>query len=225
MMKRFGLLALALASVSACSPTVPDSAAGVGFGDYDSYQQAREAELQGAPAPEVTVRPPSDATGLAADTTAALEATDPAAPATAVDTTDPAALPVNNPGISDEQDFSAVSSRETIESDRERLERQRAQYEVIAPTALPERTGATGPSIVEYALSTSNSVGEQMYRRSGLRSASASARACARYGSPDVAQQAFLAAGGPQRDRKNLDPDGDGFACHWDPAPFRLARQ
>ena len=46
--------------------------------------------------------------------------------------------------------------------------------------------------------------------------------ACARYGSPDLAQQAFLAAGGPDRDRRGLDPDGDGFACAWDPRPFRL---
>ena len=28
-----------------------------------------------------------------------------------------------------------------------------------------------------------------------------------------------------ERDRMGLDPDGDGFACAWDPAPFRLARQ
>ena len=34
--------------------------------------------------------------------------------------------------------------------------------------------------------------------------------------------KAFLEAGGPKRDRKGLDPDGDGFACAWDPRPFRL---
>jgi hypothetical protein len=39
----------------------------------------------------------------------------------------------------------------------------------------------------------------------------------------DAAQEAFLAAGGPERDRNNLDPDGDGFACWWDPEPFRRA--
>ena len=41
----------------------------------------------------------------------------------------------------------------------------------------------------------------------------------------DVAQEAFLAQGGPQSDRKGLDPDGDGFACDWDPRPFRAALQ
>ena len=32
-----------------------------------------------------------------------------------------------------------------------------------------------------------------------------------------------LPCGGPERDPRGLDPDGDGFACDWDPAPFRAA--
>jgi hypothetical protein len=32
-----------------------------------------------------------------------------------------------------------------------------------------------------------------------------------------------LANGGPERDKEGLDPDGDGFACGWDPRPFRSA--
>ncbi len=48
-------------------------------------------------------------------------------------------------------------------------------------------------------------------------------RNCAKYGSPDLAQMAFLSKGGPKRDRMGLDPDGDGYACSWDPAPFRQA--
>ena len=39
----------------------------------------------------------------------------------------------------------------------------------------------------------------------------------------DQAQSAFLDSGGPEKDRKGLDPDGDGFACGWDPTPFRNA--
>jgi hypothetical protein len=38
-----------------------------------------------------------------------------------------------------------------------------------------------------------------------------------------MAQIAFLERGGPKRDTLGLDPDGDGFACYWDPAPFRKA--
>ncbi len=125
----------------------------------------------------------------------------------------------NNTGISDEQDFSAVSSRETIESDKERLARNRAQYQVVQPTAVPQRT-ETGPNIVEFALATTHAPGTQMYSRSALRLTDPMV-ACARFASPDLAQQAFLEAGGPKRDRKGLDPDGDGFACSWDPRPFR----
>ena len=125
----------------------------------------------------------------------------------------------NNAGISDEQDFAAVSERETIESDAERLARNRAQYTVIQPTAVPERT-ETGPNIVQYALATTHAPGTQMYSRSSLRLTDPNV-ACARYASPDLAQQAFLEAGGPDRDRKGLDPDGDGYACAWDPRPFR----
>ena len=73
---------------------------------------------------------------------------------------------------------------------------------------------------MEYALSTTHAPGTQMYSRSSLRFTNPDV-ACARYGSPDLAQQAFLEAGGPERDRRGLDPDGDGYACTWDPRPFR----
>jgi hypothetical protein len=127
-------------------------------------------------------------------------------------------------GISDEQDFAAVSARETIESDAERLARARAQYQVVQPGALPERTGAAGPNIVAFALSTTHAPGTPMYRRSAFGTRDPMAN-CGRYASPDLAQEAFLAAGGPERDPQRLDPDGDGFVCGWDPRPFRAVRQ
>ena len=127
-------------------------------------------------------------------------------------------------GISDEQDFDAVSSRETIESDKERIERNRAEYVVVQPKDLPQRPGDTGPNIVEFALATTHAPGVQMYKRSGMSIRSADS-ACAKYASPDQAQQDFLAKGGPDRDRMGIDPDGDGFACSWDPRPFRTALQ
>ncbi|MCW3782144.1 hypothetical protein [Defluviimonas salinarum] len=151
------------------------------------------------------------------------QAVEPAYPqATAPAAVVPAA-PVNNTGISDEQDFSAVSSRESIESDKERMAANRAQYEQIQPTELPQREGGSGPNIVEYAISAPNRLGESIYKRSGV-ALSNHERACARYATPEDAQQAFLKAGGPQRDSKNLDPDGDGFACFWDPTPFQKVR-
>ncbi|MFQ5437358.1 MAG: hypothetical protein ACE5DK_00845 [Paracoccaceae bacterium] len=130
----------------------------------------------------------------------------------------------DNPEISDEQDFSAVTARVSIEDDKARLKAQRENYEVIAPTDLPTRKGK-GPNVVAYALSTTHDVGEKKFKRLGILGASQSAKACKKYVSPDDAQLAFLAAGGPKRDVRNLDPDGDGFACDWSPGIYRAAVQ
>lgn len=130
---------------------------------------------------------------------------------------------LNNPGISDENSFDAVASRESIESDAARIASNRQQYEVVAPTALPSRAGTSQPNVVQYALETSHARGTQVHRRVSIASASRTQRNCAQYNSADEAQIDFLAFGGPQRDRKGLDPDGDGYACSWDPAPFRRA--
>jgi hypothetical protein len=127
-------------------------------------------------------------------------------------------------GVSDEQDFNAVKGRETIASDKQRIECNREQYVVVQPGALPVRSGTEGPNIAAFALSTSNAPGQKIYSRPPFYLTSPE-KACAKFASPDLAQTAFLAAGGPQRDRKALDPDGDGFACSWDPRPFRNAKQ
>ena len=117
-----------------------------------------------------------------------------------------------------------MSARESIESDAERLERQRAAYVQVEATPVPQRTGDAGPNIVAYALSTTNAKGQPVYSRGLFTSDSRAARNCAQYPSPDLAQIAFLKAGGPQKDRMSLDPDGDGYSCGWDPAPFRAVR-
>ena len=125
--------------------------------------------------------------------------------------------------ISDEQDFDAVARRESIESDAERLVRLRASRREVAPEPVPARPADAAPNVVAYAVAAPNAVGERIYRRSAL-SLSRLRDACRRFASPDRAQEAFLAAGGPERDRHGLDPDGDGYACDWNPAPFRRAR-
>ncbi|MFP4326653.1 MAG: hypothetical protein ACLFQL_01495, partial [Paracoccaceae bacterium] len=131
----------------------------------------------------------------------------------------------DTPDLSDENDFEAVSERRDIESDAERLARAQAQYQVIEPAPLPPRTAEGSPNIVRYALQTSNPVGQQIYRRPGFNKAERQRRACAQFASSDLAQREFLRRGGPERDRLGLDPDGDGYACDWDPAPFRRAVQ
>lgn len=125
--------------------------------------------------------------------------------------------------LSDENDFEAVSNRQTIESDAERLAVNRMQYVLIEPTELPVRPGTDIPNVVEYALLTSNPVGVPLYQRSGLVSEYSHLYRCGQYTSSTAAQEMFLKRGGPKRDWLGLDPDGDGFACTWDPSPFRLA--
>lgn len=239
---------LALLALTACAPPVPNSGAGVGFDNYSDYVRQRDADASGQVGQPLGAAPSqptfsTDAVGAAIDnaesgTTPPTgrvigQATMPQTPYTASTASRPrgdaplgikqeAGEMAGNAGISDEQDFNAVAARETIDSDAERLARQRAQYEVIAPTALPQRTGSAGPGIVQFALSTTNAPGVQMYSRGGLF-ARDPLRTCAKYASPDLAQEAFLANGGPQRDKEGLDPDGDGFACGWDPRPFRKA--
>ena len=111
----------------------------------------------------------------------------------------------------------------SIVGDAQRLEQNRAQYQVIEPQALPQRTGGAQPNIVAFALSTSHPVGTRVYARAGFNGEARAARNCRTYASPDQAQIDFLARGGPERDRRGLDPDGDGYACSWDPSPFRKA--
>jgi len=213
--------------LAACSPSIPDSGAGAGA----TALSASGASVLPPAAPVAAASLDNDGASLAAETTAVLGlANAPAtgaplsamAPdaATAVAASGEAA-PV---GLSDEQNFAAVSERESIESDAARIEANRAQYTVIQPTELPPRPDGSGASIVAFALATTNNPGQQLYRRTGIAAASRYERACASHISPDRAQEAFLDAGGPERDRYGMDPDGDGFACTWDPRPFRAAR-
>ena len=246
-MRLSALVLLPLALV-ACAPAVPDSGAGVGFQDYNSYVRDRDASAS-RPQPIVPPGFSPDRIGAAIDradgsTTSAPFPDAGTGPATGVvigATAAPGAVsgtrprggaPIgikeesgemvhNNTGISDEQDFAAVAQRETIESDKARIERNRSEYQVVQPGALPVRPGALGPNIVDYALATKHPVGTQLYKRSSFGVGNVAGK-CAGYTSPDLAQEAFLAKGGPEKDRLGIDPDGDGYACSWDPSPFRL---
>lgn len=246
-MAKFAWGILALAGLAACAaplpesgPTYfdqsPDAGRGVGFGSYDSYAESR-SERDSALEGDAQVLPSRP--GEPVITSAELEAA--GLPAGGIVTGDGSANPVvpsmapgrreasivvdtDNPGISDEQDFQAVSGRVSIEDDKERIAAQREAYRVIEPTALPRRSGGEGPNIVDYALRSSNQVGEAIYSRSGFNAQSKFLRGCASYASSDLAQQAFLAEGGPEKDKLGLDPDGDGFACYWDPTPFRKVK-
>jgi hypothetical protein len=225
-MKRFFLSTLALGALvalSACSPTIPDSGAGVGFGDYNEFeraQAARDVALTGGgalPPPQAVSSEslsPAAASGIAQATSG--QATVNASPTNA-------APVLRAGGISAENDFSAVSGQRSIEGDAAKRAQNQQQYQVIQPTALPTRQGNAGPNIVAFALAAKNAKGQRVYRRNGFNAERKYQRACSGFASQDQAQQEFLAAGGPVKDRSGMDPDGDGFACAWDPAPFRNA--
>ncbi|SFR15270.1 hypothetical protein [Poseidonocella sedimentorum] len=195
-----------LAALSACSPGIPNDVSPIVYGGADTAAQAeRDAALEG--------RDPI-ITEIALDPAGNPVTTRPGTPA-------PEAVTAT--GISAENDFDRVGELRSIESDAERTEALRSQYEQVQPTALPTRGGAGSANIVQYALSTTNTPGQPIYTRLNLRTAAAHERKCAQFASADQAQVAFLTNGGPERDRSGLDPDGDGFACDWDPAPFRRA--
>ncbi|MCL3883550.1 hypothetical protein [Marivita sp. GX14005] len=222
-----GLIGLSLLALAACTHQVPDSARGVGFDDYDAYQIRREAVLEGrAPASVITAPPPVDGTPLTAITPEdqARLSNSGELPVYASPSNPAPPIVENAAGISGENDFNAVSNTRSIESDAALIAQNRARYQVIAPEALPTRPGTNRPNIVAYALQTTNPKGVSLYRRGGFNLENRHLRNCATFASADLAQEAFLADGGPEKDRKALDPDGDGFACDWDPAPFRKVR-
>lgn len=101
----------------------------------------------------------------------------------------------------------------------QQLAEARSQLVVVEPGALPQRV--EGVNIALFAQQTTNAVGERRYARAGGIGIGSG---CGRFKTADDAQRAFLANGGPQRDTLNLDPDGDGFACKWDPTPYRQIR-
>jgi hypothetical protein len=169
----------------------------------------------GAPISAGTIAPPPVPTvaGQDVNRTAGVQASPSNAP-----------VAIASSGISSEQDFDSVANERGIEDDAALRAQQQAAYTVIQPTALPTRDEDVGPNIVEYAINAPNRRGQEWYSRSllTLNADGKFQRNCASYRSPDEAQRDFLQRGGPERDPRGIDPDGDGFACGWDPAPFLL---
>lgn len=196
-------------ALAACAPSVPNSAAGVGFQDYDSYAVQRDAALNGAPAVAPGAQPIAGAPGSGFDPNrigAAIDAAATPGVAGSGAVIGGAGIPATPPVPVTPYAAAPVAP---------------AAATPVAPSALPTRAGGR-PNLVQYALTTSNAVGQPAHDRSSLQLRDP-AKACAAFSSADQAQAAFLDAGGPAKDRKGLDPDGDGFACGWDPTPFRDA--
>jgi hypothetical protein len=220
----FGLVMMAM--LGACAPAVPfDDPAQMGGAVDQNNRAARDAALAGdgfqspdsvSSEPLSALGPDSEASQLGADAQAALAAT-----GSGAGRSTPPSAAANADGISREQDFEAVDARRTIEQDAARIARNRERYEVVQPEDIGTRPDDVGPNIVAYALATTHPKGTQIYNRIGFNSDDRTARNCSEFTSPDKAQIAFLRQGGPERDRRGLDSDGDGYACDWDPAPYR----
>ncbi len=233
MFTRVFLVLAAGVGLSACQPAVPDSGRGVGFENLQTPAEQRDAALaRSVQSPPPIASAPlanGSAAATAAETTRVLQATGANGSAAALNSgvepinaspSNPPPAVVGGDGISRENNFDAVSAQRSIEADSQRIDANRAQYQLVQPEDLPDRVN-TGPNIVEYALANTHARGTQIYRRFGLNRAERFRRSCAKYPRPAQAQIAFLENGGPQRDRLGMDPDGDGYACEWDPTPFR----
>ncbi|MGY6705228.1 hypothetical protein [Roseinatronobacter sp.] len=232
------------------SNVVDATGRGVGFSDYAQYMRAQEelsrirrqqaAQGQGAgpvgpqfaSQPQAAPQQTATSNTIGAEAVAALRGGQPvpatpaqqqptgqfevasAAPQTQTPTQAPAS---SSAGVSDQQftpqPFGTPQQNRVVT--RDHVPQVRVSQEEIG-------TG-DGPNLFVYALSTRHNVGEQRYtRRHPLRWQRWEA-ACSQFATQDLAQDAFLMAGGPERDPNHLDPDGDGFACWWDPRPFRQA--
>lgn len=233
-----GLL-FALATLAACADfgaptTYAAMSSGVGFGDYQQHLRAREAARNsGVPfsIPPETARPAGMAAPERPGAPLPLPMAAQAGPVQSAphDQSAPHETSGAMPGGQD----TGGDARPVELADSTNFQPapfgSRPEGAEIAPTGSTEivhvtsvpQGGASGPNVLAYALQTTHSVGTQMYRRNNPLRWSRWERNCLQFSSQDLAQEAFLAAGGPERDPNHLDPDGDGFACWWDPEPLR----
>ena len=90
---------------------------------------------------------------------------------------------------------------------------------VIEPDFANELNQKSAVNIALYAIRSQNEVGQKIYERFKIKKKKLDP--CLRFVSTDDAQRFFLKNNGPKNDLWNLDPDGDGFACKWNPLQYR----
>ena len=99
-----------------------------------------------------------------------------------------------------------------------KLATAREQRVVVETEESPQKGALV--NIASFARSTINEIGQPVYTRPSYHALNHWTE-CAILSNDDNAQRFFLQNGGPKMDPKNLDPDGDGFACAWDPSIYR----
>ncbi|MHA3913777.1 hypothetical protein [Halovulum sp. GXIMD14793] len=227
MLRPFIFLALSGALV-ACDNSEPAG----GHGPFDPPPPVRvnspifAGNQFGVQLPPSQRTPQQDSEALAQDVTTTLNSTQPQGQPRSV--VQPSAQTVNGGrdiGI-DPNDTSIdlnASSQETQKRQREAAaqirEENRQKLVVINPEPVPNVN--VNANVIKFARETTHPKGTKVYNRPSFRDRLQSASVCRRFKTNDEAQRQFLANGGPTTDRYNLDPDGDGFACNFDPEGYR----
>ncbi len=219
MLKKYASILLMGSALVACDNTVPLG----GQGYFDPPAPQAEQAAQDGPINLVPDTPEAPQ----GDTTATLNAAIDGAQDGTQTPADGTQTPTDTSGISTDDGSLNLNAETFAEQEAKRnaaaalLAEARAKYTIIEPGTLPKIVA--GVNIAEYARSTTNKVGEKLYRRPVIKDRFSRAE-CRKFSTPDDAQRYFLANGGPEKDPLNLDPDGDGFACSWSPEPFRMLR-
>ena len=102
---------------------------------------------------------------------------------------------------------------------KQSLAEARQKRMIVEPETSEKLHKVSKINIALYARQTNNTVGTKTYNRVQIKKRKLDP--CSRFASSNEAQRFFLEKNGPKNDFWNLDPDGDGFACDWDPEPFK----
>ena len=113
-------------------------------------------------------------------------------------------------------------SQEQQKVDREQAAKRREELKegrVVLEFNSKEKISVKSINLAVFARSVSNNIGEKIYYRNFLSNENNSN--CKKFSNKNAAQIFFLKNGGPENDYHNIDVDGDGFACKWDPSIYR----
>ena len=130
-------------------------------------------------------------------------------------------------GNSDLKTIDGVLDLSQFSQEQQKVEREQAAKRreilkagrVILEASHKEKIKRHSVNLAVFARSVSNKLGEKIYFRNFVVSDAGSG--CKKFSNKNAAQIFFLENGGPKNDFHNMDVDGDGFACKWDPAIYR----
>ena len=121
-------------------------------------------------------------------------------------------------GVLDLSQFS--QEQQKVEREQAAIQREALKAgRVVLEADGKEKIGTKSVNLAVFARSVSNKVGEKIYFRIFLGADGNSG--CRKFLNKNTAQIFFLKNGGPKNDYHNIDTDGDGFACKWDPEIYR----